>query len=56
MRQIVEAELVCPCGAENVPSRPPVIRIEADNDTTAGCSVCGRYGPVLAFMRPETTV
>jgi hypothetical protein len=50
-RACMEADLVCRCGAENIPGKPPDITLDDALSDRAGCSVCGRYGPIASFTR-----
>ncbi len=53
VRQMQQADLVCQCGAMNIPGKPAVILIEPGDEERAGCCVCGRYGPLKVFRRKD---
>ena len=51
LRAQYEPHLVCRCGAENIPGKPPVIHMEG---THAGCEQCGRYANFELFLRKDS--
>jgi hypothetical protein len=50
-RALLESDLRCRCGEENIPGKPAAIQID-DDGVNAGCRTCGHYGPIARFQIP----